>query len=113
MRVFATHWFSLIASRDSRRRRPDSFRARRTKKPAYASHPLNTSRTAMPSFAVRLQEAIAAHSPLCVGIDPSAAIHKSCALPDSAEGALEFGRRVLEAGEYQFSIIKPQSAFFE
>ncbi|MFL6551290.1 MAG: orotidine-5'-phosphate decarboxylase [Povalibacter sp.] len=67
----------------------------------------------MASFSARLKQAIAAHSPLCVGIDPSAALLKSCALPDSAEGALEFGRRVLEAGQYQFSIIKPQSAFFE
>ncbi|HKE95605.1 MAG TPA: orotidine-5'-phosphate decarboxylase, partial [Povalibacter sp.] len=45
--------------------------------------------------------------------DPSASLLKSCGLPDSAEGALEFGRRVLEAGEFQFSIVKPQSAFFE
>jgi len=67
----------------------------------------------MPSFSARLQQAIAAHSPLCIGIDPSAALLKSCALPDSADGALEFGRRVLEAGQYGFSIVKPQSAFFE
>jgi orotidine-5'-phosphate decarboxylase len=67
----------------------------------------------MASFPNRLKQAIQAHSPLCVGIDPSASLLKSCALPDSAEGALEFGRRVLEAGQYQFSIVKPQSAFFE
>ncbi|HEY5807916.1 MAG TPA: hypothetical protein VIT67_08100, partial [Povalibacter sp.] len=67
----------------------------------------------MSTFATRLGHAIAAHSPLCVGIDPSAALLKSCGLPDSAEGALEFGKRVLEAGQFQFSIIKPQSAFFE
>lgn len=67
----------------------------------------------MPSFATRLRQAITAHSPLCVGIDPSAALLGSCGLPDSAEGALEFGKRVLEAGQFQFSIIKPQSAFFE
>lgn len=67
----------------------------------------------MPSFASRLTKAIAAHSPLCVGIDPSAALLKSCGLPDSAEGAFAFGKRVLEAAEFQLSIIKPQSAFFE
>jgi orotidine-5'-phosphate decarboxylase len=67
----------------------------------------------MASFSTRLKQAIQAHSPLCVGIDPSAALLKSCGLPDSAEGAHEFGRRVLEAGQYQFSIVKPQSAFFE
>lgn len=67
----------------------------------------------MSTFATRLKQAIAAHSPLCVGIDPSAALLKSCGLPDSAEGALEFGKRVLEAAQFQLSIIKPQSAFFE
>lgn len=67
----------------------------------------------MPSFAARLKQAIAAHSPLCVGIDPSASLLKNCGLPDSAEGAFEFGKRVLEAGQFRFSIVKPQSAFFE
>jgi orotidine-5'-phosphate decarboxylase len=67
----------------------------------------------MPSFAARLQEKINDHSPLCVGIDPSASLLKSCGLPNTAEGALEFGKRVLAAAEYRISIIKPQSAFFE
>jgi orotidine-5'-phosphate decarboxylase len=67
----------------------------------------------MTSFATRLKQAIVAHSPLCVGIDPSASLLRACGLPDSAEGALEFGKRVLAAGEYRFSIVKPQSAFFE
>ena len=67
----------------------------------------------MSSFTVRLQQKIKEHSPLCVGIDPSASLLKSCALPNSAEGALEFGKRVLSAADYQISIIKPQSAFFE
>jgi orotidine-5'-phosphate decarboxylase len=65
------------------------------------------------SFADRLLEAIAAHSPLCVGIDPSASLLKSSGLPDSPEGALAFGRRVLEAAEFRISLLKPQSAFFE
>jgi orotidine-5'-phosphate decarboxylase len=65
------------------------------------------------SFADRLLQAIAAHSPLCVGIDPSASLLKSSGLPDSPEGALAFGRRVLEAAEYRISVLKPQSAFFE
>ena len=67
----------------------------------------------MSSFAARLTQAIREHSPLCVGIDPSAALLKSCGLPDSAEGAFEFGKRVLEAAQFELSIIKPQSAFFE
>ena len=67
----------------------------------------------MPSFASRLQRRLAAHGPLCVGIDPSSSLLKSCGLPDTAEGALAFGRRVLEAADYKLSIVKPQSAFFE
>jgi orotidine-5'-phosphate decarboxylase len=65
------------------------------------------------SFAARLHTSINEHSPLCVGIDPSASLLKSCGLPDSADGALAFGQRVLEAAEFRISIIKPQSAFFE
>jgi orotidine-5'-phosphate decarboxylase len=67
----------------------------------------------MPTFAARLQQKIAEHSPLCVGIDPSAALLKSCGLPDTAEGAFEFGKRVLEAADFRISLLKPQSAFFE
>jgi orotidine-5'-phosphate decarboxylase len=73
----------------------------------------SVSVSAMSSFATRLAQKIHEHSPLCVGIDPSAALLKSCGLPNTAEGALEFGRRVLEAAEYRIAIIKPQSAFFE
>jgi orotidine-5'-phosphate decarboxylase len=65
------------------------------------------------SFATRLNASIQEHSPLCVGIDPSSSLLKSCGLPDSAEGALAFGTRVLEAAAFRISIIKPQSAFFE
>lgn len=67
----------------------------------------------MPTFAARLQQKIVEHSPLCVGIDPSASLLKSCNLPNTAEGALEFGKRVLEAADYRISLLKPQSAFFE
>jgi orotidine-5'-phosphate decarboxylase len=67
----------------------------------------------MSSFTARLKQKIKEHSPLCVGIDPSSSLLKSCGLPDSAEGALEFGKRVLSAASYAISIIKPQSAFFE
>jgi len=67
----------------------------------------------MPTFAARLQRQIVEHSPLCVGIDPSAAILKSCNLPNTPEGALEFGKRVLDAADHRISLLKPQSAFFE
>jgi orotidine-5'-phosphate decarboxylase len=68
---------------------------------------------AMPTFADRLQQKIREHSPLCVGIDPSAALLKACGLPDAPEGALEFGQRVLEAADFRIALLKPQSAFFE
>lgn len=67
----------------------------------------------MPTFAARLQQKIVEHSPLCVGIDPSASLLQSCNLPNTPEGALEFGKRVLEAADYRISLLKPQSAFFE
>lgn len=67
----------------------------------------------MPTFAARLSQKIAEHSPLCVGVDPSAALLKSCNLPNTPEGAFEFGKRVLEAADYRISLLKPQSAFFE
>jgi orotidine-5'-phosphate decarboxylase len=67
----------------------------------------------MSTFAARLKQKIAEHSPLCVGIDPSAALLKSCNLPNTPEGAFEFGKRVLEAAQFRISLLKPQSAFFE
>lgn len=67
----------------------------------------------MSSFISRLQQKIREHSPLCVGVDPSAVLLKTCGLPDSPEGALAFGERVLDAAQYRISILKPQSAFFE
>lgn len=67
----------------------------------------------MPSFAVRLAQRIQDHSPLCVGIDPSGSILAACGLPDTAAGALEFGKRVLTAARFELALIKPQSAFFE
>jgi len=67
----------------------------------------------MSQFASHLLQRIRAYSPLCVGIDPSASLLKMCGLPDSPEGALAFGLRVLQSVNFQLSIIKPQSAFFE
>lgn len=67
----------------------------------------------MSTFAARLQQKIAEHGPLCVGVDPSASVLKSCDLPNTPEGAFEFGKRVLEAADFRISLLKPQSAFFE
>ncbi|HEX7116815.1 MAG TPA: orotidine-5'-phosphate decarboxylase [Steroidobacter sp.] len=67
----------------------------------------------MQSFAERLKQRITESSPLCLGVDPSSSLLQRCSLPDSAEGALEFGKRVLEAADYAIALLKPQSAFFE
>lgn len=67
----------------------------------------------MISFARRLTARLDVYGPLCVGIDPSAALLESCGLPNTAEGAYAFGKRILEAAEFRLSIVKPQSAFFE
>lgn len=67
----------------------------------------------MNGFCARLKRRVERHGPLCIGIDPSPATLASCSLPDSAEGALAFGRRVLEAAGHRLAIVKPQSAYFE
>ncbi len=67
----------------------------------------------MSEFAERLLPRMNRYGPLCAGIDPSAATLAKCGLPDSAEGALEFGKRILQSVNYELALVKPQSAFFE
>lgn len=67
----------------------------------------------MSAFSQRLQIAIQAHGPLCVGIDPAAPTLKACGLPDSADGAFALGQRILSAGTGHLALVKPQSAYFE
>jgi orotidine 5'-phosphate decarboxylase subfamily 2 len=64
-------------------------------------------------FASRLKRCIAEHGPLCLGIDPSATTLAACGLPDSAQGAFEFGCLLLELAAYRLALVKPQVAFFE
>ena len=57
----------------------------------------------------------------CVGIDPSAAALAAWGLPDDADGALRFGRRIVEAANGAANgtangagaVVKPQVAYFE
>jgi orotidine-5'-phosphate decarboxylase len=65
------------------------------------------------TFVERLQQKIREHSPLCVGVDPSASLLRTAGLPDTPEGAFELGKRILEAAEHRIAVLKPQSAFFE
>ena len=65
------------------------------------------------SFGLRLWNAVEAHGPLCVGIDPHSALLDAWGLPDDAAGAERFGRTVVEALAGLVPVVKPQSAFFE
>jgi orotidine-5'-phosphate decarboxylase len=65
------------------------------------------------TFGHRLAGVFAADGRLCVGIDPHAWLLTEWNLPDSAAGAEQFGRRVVEAAAGSVGIVKPQVAFFE
>ncbi|MBS1898989.1 MULTISPECIES: orotidine-5'-phosphate decarboxylase [unclassified Microbacterium] len=64
-------------------------------------------------FGSRLRSALDRHGPLCVGIDPHAALLDSWGLPQSAEGVRAFGLAVVDAAAGRVAAIKPQVAFFE
>ncbi len=64
-------------------------------------------------FGARLVEAMDAHGPLCVGIDPHASLLAAWGLPDDATGLREFSLRVLDAVGGRVAAVKPQAAFFE
>ena len=53
------------------------------------------------------------YGPLCLGIDPSVESLARCGLPNTAQGAYDFGRLVLDAARYELAITKPQVAYFE
>jgi orotidine-5'-phosphate decarboxylase len=65
------------------------------------------------SFGEKLRATFDTHGHLCVGIDPHPYLLDAWGLPDSAEGAREFGLRVVEAVGGRAGIVKPQVAFFE
>jgi len=56
---------------------------------------------------------MAAHGPLCVGIDPHASLLDAWGLPDTADGVRRFALTVMEAVGGRVAAVKPQSAFFE
>lgn len=49
----------------------------------------------------------------CVGVDPGAATLARWGLPDTADGALAFGRAMLDAAAGRAVVVKPQAAYFE
>ncbi|GAA4727342.1 orotidine-5'-phosphate decarboxylase [Isoptericola chiayiensis] len=64
-------------------------------------------------FGARLAAAMDAVGPLCVGIDPHAALLAAWGLPDDVGGLREFSLRVVDALGGAVAALKPQAAFFE
>jgi orotidine-5'-phosphate decarboxylase len=64
-------------------------------------------------FGRRLADAVAARGPLCVGIDPHAALLDAWGLPDSADGVARFTEAVVGALAGSVAVLKPQIAFYE
>ena len=65
------------------------------------------------SFGARLSAVLETQGPLCVGIDPHRSLLADWGLPDSADGAREFGLRVVAAASGRIGVVKPQVSFFE
>ncbi|AVH98438.1 orotidine 5'-phosphate decarboxylase [Streptomyces cinereoruber] len=64
-------------------------------------------------FGARLRSAMDERGPLCVGIDPHAALLDSWGLTDDIAGLERFTFTVVEALAGTVAVFKPQSAFFE
>lgn len=67
----------------------------------------------MVDFGSRLGAAMAARGPLCVGIDPHAALLAAWGLDDDVAGLERFARTAVAALADRVAVVKPQSAFFE
>ncbi|PFG33114.1 orotidine-5'-phosphate decarboxylase [Sanguibacter antarcticus] len=64
-------------------------------------------------FGARVARAMAAHGPLCVGIDPHPGLLAAWGLSDDAAGLRDFSLTVIDALGGQVAALKPQSALFE
>jgi len=67
----------------------------------------------METFGSRLRTAVERRGPLCVGIDPHAALLTRWGLTDDVAGLERFARTVVDALADRVAVLKPQSAFFE
>jgi orotidine-5'-phosphate decarboxylase len=65
------------------------------------------------TFGERLSGLLRDRGPLCVGIDPHAALLRTWGLPDDASGLERFAGTVVAALAGEVAVLKPQSAFFE
>jgi orotidine-5'-phosphate decarboxylase len=64
-------------------------------------------------FGARVTTAVSMRGPLCVGIDPHAALLTQWGLPVDANGLERFAMTCVEAFAGEVAVVKPQSAFFE
>ncbi|MGX1674900.1 orotidine-5'-phosphate decarboxylase [Streptomyces sp. NPDC055400] len=69
--------------------------------------------TVLEPFGARLRRAMDERGPLCVGIDPHAALLSAWSLNDDIDGLERFTRISVEALAGTVAVVKPQSAFFE
>ncbi|MGY0487773.1 orotidine-5'-phosphate decarboxylase [Streptomyces sp. WG-D5] len=69
--------------------------------------------TVMEPFGARLRRVMDERGPLCVGIDPHAALLSSWGLNDDIAGLEAFTRACVEAMADTVAVVKPQMAFFE
>ncbi|WP_306320651.1 MULTISPECIES: orotidine-5'-phosphate decarboxylase [unclassified Streptomyces] len=69
--------------------------------------------TVLEPFGARLRRAMDERGPLCVGIDPHAALLSSWGLNDDIAGLESFTRACVEAMADTVAVVKPQMAFFE
>jgi orotidine-5'-phosphate decarboxylase len=67
----------------------------------------------METFGTRLHRAVQDRGPLCVGIDPHAALLARWGLTDDVDGLERFAHTVVDALADRVAVLKPQSAFFE
>ncbi len=65
------------------------------------------------TFGQRLEAAVDARGPLCVGIDPHPGLLDAWGLPRTAGGLARFAEACVTALADTAAVIKPQSAFFE
>jgi orotidine-5'-phosphate decarboxylase len=64
-------------------------------------------------FGARLRRAMDTRGPLCVGIDPHAALLADWGVGDDVAGLERFTRTVVDTLADRVAVLKPQSAFFE
>lgn len=64
-------------------------------------------------FGTRLRRSLDGRGPLCVGIDPHAALLRAWGLPDDVAGLERFCGTVVDALADRVAVLKPQAAFFE